>query len=311
MALGFNDGVVEVVDTELGTTVSRSDGLPKPPVWLLFIDGGHKLVIETYEGDIYIWDNFTLHRQRFSSLIDGSTMVVASLSHDGSMIVRAAQHSTKEWYENMCIIHITTDSPTIHTLSAPSHITPYYGTGRRFPLQRSVGFSPDGRYAAAFDTQQAFIWSCTSFQLIAEYVFGDPLNWFLNTNHPFTMPILALPNGVIITPYPEHSGSIRSTSCVLFNLELSHAVDLDHFRMQALSLAAAAVPVLDPRRRVWFRGREIVIIPDTYRNSIKLASGFLEPSSSYSFLTSKDGTRFLLFDKECYPVLVDISGVIT
>ena len=218
IAIGFDDGVMEVVDTELAATIPRSARLPKPPVWLLFIDRGHKLVGETSIGDIYIWDNFTLRQQRFSSRIDGSTMVIASLSHDGSMIVRAAQHSTKEWYENMYIIHITTDSPTIHSLSTPSHIIPYHGTGRRFPLQRSVGFSPDGQYAAAFDTQQAFVWSCTSFQLIAHYSIADPFNWFLNTNRPSAMPTLALPNDVIIMPFPKHSGSIRSTSCVLFNL---------------------------------------------------------------------------------------------
>ena len=209
VALGFHNGVVEVVDTELGTTISRSAGLSKPPVWLLFIEGGHKLVIETSEGDIYIWDHFTLHQQRFSPRIDGSTTIVASLSHNGSMIVRAAKHSTKEWYENMYIIHIITDSPTIHFLPTEPHIIPCCGTGRRFPLQRSVGFSPDGQYAAAFDVQHAFIWSCTSFQLIAHYSIEDPFNWFLNTNRPSAMPTLALPNDVIITPFPEHSPSVQ------------------------------------------------------------------------------------------------------
>ena len=306
IAIGFDDGVVEVVDTALATTISRSDGLPKLPVWLLFIDGGHKLVIETYKGDIHIWDSFTSHRRRFSSRIDGSTMVVVSLSHDRSMIVRAAQHSTKEWYENMCIIHITTDRPTIHSLSTPSHITPYYGTERRFPLQRSVGFSPDGRYAAAFDTQQAFIWSCTSFQLVAHYSIENLHNWFLNTNRPSTMPTLASPNDVIIMPFPEHTGSIRSTSCVLFNLTLRRSVGTGYLMMPAVSLAAAAAPVLSSGRMVWFRGRKILVIPRDYWNSITLAT-----ISDSSFLTSKDGTRFLLFDKERFPVLVDISGVIS
>ena len=150
IALGFDNGVVEVVDTELGTAISRSE-LLKPLVWLLFVNGGHKLVIETSKGDIYIWDNFTLRRQWFFSRIDGSTMVVASLSHDRSMIVRAAQHSTKEWYKNMYIFHITTKSPTIHSLSTPTPVIPYRSLGREFPLQRSVGFSPDGQYVAAFD----------------------------------------------------------------------------------------------------------------------------------------------------------------
>ena len=314
VALGFDDGVVEVVDTELATTISPSARLPNPPVWLLFVDGGHKLVIETSKGDIYIWENFTLHLQQFSSRIDGSTRVVTSLSRDGSMIVRAAQQSTKVWYENMYIIHIATDNPTIHSLSTPPHIIPYRGKGRRFPLQRSVGFSPDGRYVAAFDTQQAFVWSSISFELIAHYSIEDPRTWFLNVHRPSTIPTLALPNDVIISPFPEHSGSIHSISCVLFNLAPRRSADLDCPMMQALSLAAAAVPVLDSRRRIWFRGREIMIIPDTYWNSIKPASGlppFWESPSYYSFLTSKDGTRFLLFDKERCPVLVDISGVIS
>ena len=313
VALGFDDGIVEVVDAELATTISRTTRLPKPPVWLLFIDRGHKLITETSDGDIYIWDNLTLHRPRFASRIDGSTTVVASLSHDGSMIVRAAQHSAKEWYENMCIIHITTDSPTVHSLSTPSHIIPYRGKGRRFPLQRTVGFSPDGRYAAAFDTQEAFVWSCISFQLVAHCSI-NPRNWFLNTNRPSIMPTLAFPNDVIITPFPPHSGSIRSTSCVLFNLAPRGPADLGRLRMQALSIAAAAVPVLSSRRRVWFRGRKIMIIPDDCWNSITPArSGpsFWESPPDSSFLTSKDGTRFLLYDTKHCPVLVDISAVIS
>ena len=321
VALGFDDGVVEVVDAELGTTISRSE-LLKPPVWLLFIDGGHKLVIETSKGDIYIWDNFTLRRQRFSSRIDGSTMVVASLSQDGSMIVRAALHSTKEWYENMYLFHITTDSPTIHSLSTPSHITPYRGAGERFPLQRSVGFSPDGKYAAAFDTQQAFVWSCTSFQLIAHYSIEDPDNWFLNANRSSTMLPLALPNDVIITPFPEHSGSIGSTSCILFNLGPIHSADpgsSSRIGMDAISLAVAAAPVLDSRNTVWFRGHKITIIPEDYCISkwhpVGLASQEWDPRQdppvNFSLPTSQDGTRFLLHDKENCPLLVDISGVIS
>ena len=314
VALGFHNGVVEVVDTQLNTMTSRSDGLPGPPVWLLFIGGGHKLVIETSKRNIYIRDIFTLHQQRIASGIDGSTMVVASLSHDGSMIVRAAQHSTKEWYENMYIIDITTDRPTIHSLSTPSNV-PDFGARGRFPLQRSVGFSPDGQYAAAFDTTQAFVWSCTSFQLIAHCSI-DPHTWFLNTHRPSTtIPTLALPNDVIITPFPKHSGSISSTSCVLFKFAPIPSANLDRFRMQALSLAAAAVAVLSLRRIVWFKGRKILAIPDDYWNSIKPAPKFdpfyWELPSDSSFLASKDGTRFLLFDKERCPVLVDISEVIS
>ena len=312
VALGFDNGVVEVVDIELGTTISRSAGLQQPPVWLLFIRGGHKLVIETSKGDIYILDIFTLRRQRLSSRIDGSTMVVASLSHDGSMIVRAAQHLTTEWYENVYIIHIATDSPTIHSLSTSSHIIPYPGTGPRFPLQRSVGFSPDGQYVAAFDTKRAFVWSCTSFQLIAHYSIEDPLNWFLNTNRPSAVSTLALPNDVIITPFPEHSESISSTSCILFTLGSRRSADPHRIGMHAISLAAAAAPVLDSQNIVWFRGHKITIIPHDYCisrwHSIGLRDRVApEAPANLSLPTSQDGTRFLLYDNENCPVVVDIS----
>ena len=313
IALGFDDGVVEIVDTELAITISRSAGLPKPPVWLLFIDGGHNLVIETSRGDIYIWDHFTMRRQRFSFRIDGS-MVVASLSHDGSMIVRVARHSTKEWYENMYIIHITADRPAIHSLSTPSYIVPYYGTGRRFPLQRSVGFSPGGQYVGAFDTVQALVWSCTSFQLIAQWAIEDPRHWFLNTNRPFVMPPLALLSGVVITAFPEHSGSITSTSCILFGLWQRRS-RFEDIGMHIISLAAAAVPVLGSENNLWFRGRLITTIPEGYCNSKcrsdKLVSWPKETLVNFSLPTSQDGTRFLLYDKEGCPVLVDISRVIS
>ena len=316
VALGFDDGVVEVVDAELGTTISRSE-LRKPPVWLLFIDGGHKLVIENSKGDICIWDIFTLHRRRFASRIHGSTMVVASLSHDGSMIVRAAWHSTKEWYENMYIIHITTDRPTIHSLSAPPHIIPYRGM---FPLQRSVGFSPNGQYAAAFDTMQAFVWSSISFQLIARYSVEDPRDWFLNTSCPSPVPPLALPNDVITTPFPELPGPIRSTSCILFNLGTRPADWDSSLEMHALSLAAAAAPILGSQNGVWFRGHAIITIPSGYRiskwHSIpraprRSARRRLDMPANISLPTSKDGTRFLICDEEGCPVLIDISGVIS
>jgi len=89
--------------------------------------------------------------------------------------------------------------------------------------------------------------------------------------------------------------------------------------MHALSLATIAAPVLDSRNRVWFRGHEITIIPHDYRIS-KWPSG--EAASGpgglrenvlaiFSLPTSQDGTRFLLHDKEHFPVLVDISGVIS
>ena len=56
-----------------------------------------------------------------------------------------------------------------------------------------------------------------------------------------------------------------------------------------------------------------MIIPDNYWNSIEPSPGstplFSVSPSDFSFLTSKDGARFILYDNEGCPVLIDISGV--
>jgi hypothetical protein len=179
VALGFRDGVVEVVDTELGVKISRfADGPPNPSVWLLFTNGGHNLVTENSKGDVYILDTITSRRVPFASRFDGASNVVASLSHDNSMIVRVAHHVGTAWYENISVIHTSMGDPTINTLAPPflgsqvfertsigstrplpSRNSPFSSNnkGPGFPFRRSVGFSLDGQYIAAFDAQHAFI----------------------------------------------------------------------------------------------------------------------------------------------------------
>ena len=84
--------------------------------------------------------------------------------------------------------------------------------------------------------------------------------------------------------------------------------------MREISLAAAAVPVLGSEGNIWFRGHVITTIPESYCNTkwraAELASQGLEAPANFFLPTSKDGTRFLLYDEERFPVLVDISGVI-
>jgi hypothetical protein len=322
VALGFCDGVVEVVDAELGVRVSRFvDGPPNPLLWLLFTGRGDKLVTENSKGEVCILDNITLRRLQFASRLDGAEKAMASLSHDGSMIVRVAQSSGREWCGNATIIRISTEGLIINALAPPSLDYPLDANNDKstFPLLRSLGFSPDGQYVAAFDMRQAFIWSSTSFQVVARYSFEDPAIWFLNTSHQPAMPPLEFPKGTNITLVCEPPGSIHSSSCVLFALTQQpppHVLS----RMKTVSWAAGTVPLLSLSGNIWFGGRMILGIPAGYRYpkscSIMLPTPQITMPSDELLLadvalpTSRDGTRFLICDAEGLPVIVDISEVI-
>jgi hypothetical protein len=188
-----------------------------------------------------------------------------------------------------------------------------------------VGFSLDGQYIAAFDAQHAFIWSSTSFQVVAQHSIENPNAWFLNTNHPSVMPPLELPDDVILTPVFEPSRPISSLSCVLFTLNPRSIQEGTKRRfpmptVYEISRFARAVPLRDSNGNIWLRGRRILTIPAVYCDPKSCSSELLPcariPGVKPDFLmdftlsTSRDGTRFLICDKEGSPVVVDMSGVI-
>ena len=335
VALGFCDGVVEVVDAELGARVSRfADGPPSPPVWLLFAGGGSKLVTENSEGDVCILDDTMPCRRQFASRLDGAEMVMTSISHDGLMVVRIAQHSGTEWYENASIIRVAVEDLTIHALASPSLDHPLNSDNEklRFPLRRSLGFSPDGQYVAGFDNQQGFIWSSTSLQIVAQYSIGAPSIWFLNTNH-WSMPPFEFPDYPDITLVCEPPGSIPSSSCVLFTLRRRSTPLLNKdgdwgslepvmcWLFMEIVSQAAGIPLLSSWGDVWFRGHRIMMVPASFcdptlcltrlpppRQSIPFDEA---PFADFSLPVFKDGTRFLVCDEEGFPVVVDISGIVS
>jgi len=332
VALGFRDGVIQVVDAELGVSISQfTDSPPSPPVWLVFIDEG-RIATENVDGDIYILNYVTSHRQQIGSRLGGAEKVIMSLSHDGSMIVRVSQHLNTPWYGNMHIIRISAKIPIIDALASPSLDPPVPApTGDKskrplLPLQRSLGFSPDGQYVAAFDSRQAFVWSSTSTQVVARYSVVDHSIWFLNTNHPSVMTPIELPDDVVITSIFEPSQPISSLSCVLFSLEQPSGLDSLHGLepVEIISHVARRTPQLDSFGGIWYRGRKILTIPARYRNpnsvlaelqfqsesDILVVLGGAGSRTDVVLPTSRDGTRFLICDEEGYPVVVDMSEVI-
>jgi hypothetical protein len=330
VALGFRDGVIQVVDAELGVSISQfAVSPPSSPVWLLF-SGEGRIATENVDGDIYTLNYVTSHRQQIGSRLGDAKKVITSLSHDGSMIVRVSQHSNSSWYKNMHIIRISAEIPTINALASPS-LDPSIPapTGNKskrpfLPLRRSLGFSPDGQYVAAFDGRLAFVWSSTSSQVVARYSVGNPSNWFLNTSR---MTPIELPDDVIITPIFELSQPISSLSCVLFSLQRRSGLDSLHGLkpddMRTISHAAGRTPQLDSLSGIWYRGHKILTIPAHYRDP-NYVSAELQPLLGYRIPaiprgvcrmdvvlpTSRDGTRFLICDEKGYPVVVDMSEVI-
>ena len=324
VVLGFSDGAVQVVDAELGHRIARfADKPPNPSVWLLFIDEGHKLVTEDSEGDIYILDNLTSCYQQVGSRCNG-TDATASLSHNRSMIVRAAQQLGNEWYEAMSIICVTAEDPTINPLHPPSRTIDRHPEKQRFPLRRSMGFSPDGHYVGAFDTKVALVWSSTSFQVIAQHSVDDPAAWFLNAHNLLATPPLQLPGSVIVTPVPGRSAfdGVRSPSYALLTLDypMMGFPSPGFSRIRTVSSVTGAALVVGSRGGVWFRGYKTLTIPAGYcdptARSIKVSSpssaAFNEESlADFTLPISCDSTRFLLCDEGGFPAVVDISGLVS
>jgi hypothetical protein len=330
VALGFRNGVVEVVDVERGVMTSRFlDGPPNPLAWLSFVNNGCQLVTENSNGDICLLDNITSTSRRlpFASRRDGAQNVMTSLSHDGSMIARVAQRSGTKWYENASLIHISPEVPTINALAAPSldalfldypiswnYIPP------SFPLRRSMGFSPDGQYVAAFDTRRAFVWSSASFQVVAQYSIDDPQLWFLNTNRQSVTSLAELSDQPVIT-LDHEPGSIVSSSCVLLTLQRQSSCISDtkaRATVEMVSRITGPAPLLLSGGGIWLRGHRIAILPAGYHDpnlcSLKLLSWLGPPRDElmeFTLPTSRDGMRFLVCDEEDSPVVVDVSDLIT
>jgi hypothetical protein len=164
--------------------------------------------------------------------------------------------------------------------------------------------------------QQVFVWSSTSFQVVAQYSIEDPYIWFLNVNCPSLVP-----DRTVITPVFEPSRRI-SSSCVLFkgwcpNLTESVAL-LD---MDMISQATGTAPLLSSDGSIWFRGREILMIPRGFRDpkSCLIDLSFLSTSpsaprgrsprdrfanldsrSGFTLPAAKDGRQSLICDEKVY-----------
>ena len=88
-----------------------------------------------------------------------------------------------------------------------------------------------------------------------------------------------------------------------------------------VSRAIGTTPLLLIGGGIWLRGHRIAILPAGYRDprtpSVKLPSplqlSYLSEGSLTEFTlpTSRDGTRFLICDEGGFPLVVDVSQLIT
>jgi hypothetical protein len=158
--------------------------------------------------------------------------------------------------------------------------------------------------------------------------------WSHNTRlkiHIFGFSMSIAHHRTVITPVFEPSRRI-SSSCVLFkgwcpNLTESVAL-LD---MDMISQATGTAPLLSSDGSIWFRGREILMIPRGFRDPksclIDLPFPSTSPSaprgrsprdrfanldsrSGFTLPAAKDGRQTLICDEKGLPVIIDISGVV-
>jgi len=119
--------------------------------------------------------------------------------------------------------------------------------------------------------RRGFIWSSTSFQLVAQYSIEDPAAWFLNTSCGSVPLPSEFPDRNGVTVVCEPSGSNRSSSCALYTLE---GLFYRPFRGVIISQTDGAVALLTSQGDIWFGEHRVSsVLPVTViRNTLQLGN---------------------------------------
>ncbi|KAF8318285.1 uncharacterized protein EI90DRAFT_3053622 [Cantharellus anzutake] len=331
IALGFGSGVIEVANIHHQKTVSRFQcSTPDPPVWIEFCHGNHKIVTEDRNGRINILNHDT-QSVNLGTLPCGHSPAVTTISHSGSIIIRAPTSLDDDWHKSMTLLHVTGD-PSIQPLVSPS-CAPFTPSVPSTPQRHTLGFSPKDRYVGAYDKNHAFVWSTDSGELITQYHIPDSATWILNTgivptcSHLIPEPVLpesvtpsSLDGNVTHAQNSESDSGHKSDEswlkCTFY--DLSPSVKDKGMCDEVYSSAAGRVPLIKDSK-VWFNGRIEFIIPPSYSPlwqtryiNEEAWYGDRTPYSNAPYLpqASKDGTRWVTQGKMRAPIVIDISQVV-
>ncbi|KAF8338215.1 uncharacterized protein EI90DRAFT_3042130 [Cantharellus anzutake] len=345
VALGFGNGIIEVADINHQRTIFRfrSDP-PNHPVWIEFILGANaQIATEDTAGNISILSRGT-RSVPCGALPSGDYPALTALSSNGCFIIRVPQ--TQSWYSNVALLYFSGE-PSIRLLASPS--APFILSNPQLsstPQRHTVGFSPGGRYVAAFNANCAFVWSTNTSELVAQYCMHNSEFWIFNPGHvlplPYLIPTPVFGDHTIHLTLEEGASHVQSSepdsrhnsdeSWLKCPYDLSPNMTRlgERDKASAYSSAIGRVPFLFVQFEflippVFFNGQVELIV------ELKYCPVFtnVDPSSSenkpwygdllfyentsiqYHFpRASKDGTRFLLQGKLRAPVVVDISQVV-
>ncbi|KAF8328564.1 uncharacterized protein EI90DRAFT_3017616 [Cantharellus anzutake] len=321
IALGFDNGIIEVADIDHQRTICQLQRNPAiPPAWIEFVHGSHRVATEDVVRKIMI-------------LADGMTPVnLGILSHypagttasnNGLFVVRVQRSLDNPWYDNMTLISVSGD-PSIQHLASPPFSPSSQSSRLAIPHRQMLGFSPGAHYVGAFDGTWAVTWSTESCQCIAGYRVTNFEYWIINPNVPPTCSYL-IPDPIFTqATLPLAEGSTarahHSDADVGHDSDESWIkrpfYDLSPSREVCLDPAATRTPLIDNQASVWLNGRLELVLPRAYGSINDLQDAWyghrvpndhLEP---YRPQSSRDGTRFLVQRKLRTPIVVDISQVV-
>ncbi|KAF8338208.1 uncharacterized protein EI90DRAFT_3042104 [Cantharellus anzutake] len=347
VALGFGNGFIEVADINHQRTISRfQSDPPNHPVWIEFILGANaQIATEDTHGNISVLSHGT-RLVPCGALPSGHHPAITALSSNGCFIVRVPR--TQNWYNNVALLYFSGE-PSIRLLASPSALfIPSDPQLSSTPLCHTVGFSPGGRYAGAYDANCAFVWSTNTSELVARYWVQNSEFWIFNPGYvlplPYLVPTPVFGDHAIHLTLEEAATHVQSSEpdsrdnadeswlkCPFYNLSPNMTRLDGHDKASAYSSVIGRVPFLSIQSKfsiplVFFNGQVELIVEFKYRPVFRnLNPSPSENKSWYGDLlfqdesrvtlyhfprASKDGTRFLLQGKLRAPVVVDISQVV-
>ncbi|KAF8328585.1 uncharacterized protein EI90DRAFT_1535795 [Cantharellus anzutake] len=332
VALGFGNGIIEVVDIENQCTVCRLQHDPaNPPIWIEFVHGSHRVATEDIDGSVTVLGH-GMTPMKLGTLPTGPYSAGTAVSDNGLFVIRVPRNFDNPWYDNMMLISVFED-PSIQLLASPpspsSPSSPFIHVGLHTPHRRTLGFSPGAQYIGAFDGIRAFTWSTRSCEFIASYCVTESDAWIIR-------PSIIPPSGSYLIPDPiftqATSPLVEGKMAYTLHSEADAGLDSEDeswiecpfydlspsisrrgtLPSSVHSSVTGRTPLIESSS-VWINGSVELMVPVDFEPHETCAwygdrvppdvMGLYRPQSS------RDGTRFLLQGQRRAPIVVDIRQI--